>query len=85
MILAKVGRRILSDPVWFRAVFAQTLKAWRRHEQQVPTELASAERALADVERKITRLVDRIENGYDEPCPQGGRITSIYVPTKTVG
>ena len=67
MILNEIGERILTDPVWLRAVFDQTMKSWRQHEQQVPKELASAERALADTERKITRLVDRIENGYDDP------------------
>ena len=67
MIVNEIGERILADPVWLRAVFDQTMKSWRQHEQQVPNELASTERALADTERKIARLVDRIENGYDDP------------------
>jgi site-specific DNA recombinase len=67
MILHVIGERILANPVWASEVFAQTLKAWRERERQIPTELASAERALSDVESKIRRLVDRIENGYDDP------------------
>ena len=67
MILDQIGKRILVDPVWSRLVFDQTLKSWRQQEQRVPAELASAERALADTERKIGRLIDRIENGYDDP------------------
>jgi transposase len=67
MILSEIGRRILADPVWFRAVYDQTLKSWQRHEQQVPKELVSAGRALADTEQKLTRLVDSIENGHDDP------------------
>lgn len=67
MILDEIGKRILVDPVWSKAVFDQTLKSWRQREQQVPFELASVERALADTDRKIVRLVDRIENGFDDP------------------
>ncbi len=67
MILDQIGKRILVDPVWSRLVFDQTLESWRQQEQRVPAELASAERALADTERKIGRLIDRIENGYDDP------------------
>ena len=67
MILDEIGNRILANPAWSQVVFNQTIRSWRRREQQVPAELASAERALDDVERKIATLVDRIENGYDDP------------------
>lgn len=67
MILEELGKRILADPQWFQAVFDHTLKSWKQREERGPAELVSTERALADVERKISRLVDRIENGYDDP------------------
>lgn len=40
----------------------------RTTEAQLPAELAAVEKALADVDRKVKTLVDRIENG--EPAPE---------------
>lgn len=68
MILQEVGRRILSNPAWRRAVRAELDTAWRTTEAELPAELAAAEKALADVDRKVKALVDRIENG--EPAPE---------------
>ena len=50
-----------------RLVCELTVGAWRQHVDQVPAELVSAEGALPDIDRKISRLVDRIENGLDDP------------------
>jgi len=67
MILDEIGKRILNCATWSRAVYEQTLKAWKNREDHVPTELAAAERALTDAARKISRLVDKVENGLDDP------------------
>jgi len=67
MILDEIGKRILTCPAWSKAVYEETVKAWRQREDQVPAELASTERALLDIDRKISRLVDRIEDGLDDP------------------
>jgi len=67
MILDEIRERILANPRWFGAVFDQTLQSWKQREERVPTELAGAERALANVERKTSHLVDLIENGLDDP------------------
>jgi site-specific DNA recombinase len=66
MILGEVGARILSNPVWLDAVYLQTVKSWKQLVGRVPAELESTTRALADVDRKISRLLDRIENGVDD-------------------
>lgn len=67
LILDQVGQRILQDPAWFRAVYEETRMAWRAQEDRVPEALAAAERERNAVEQKIARLVDRIENGLDDP------------------
>ena len=67
MILDEIGKRILAVSTWRQAVLEAALKCWRTQETHRPTELAAAEKALADVERRITNLLDRIENGDDMP------------------
>ena len=67
MILDEIGRRILANPAWQEAVLAATREAWNRHEAHLPAELAAAKKALADVEQKISRLMDRIEDGQGGP------------------
>lgn len=67
MILDRIGSRILSDPAWFREVLRQLQQAWERQEAAIPSELAETERAIGDVDLKITRLVDRVERGDDDP------------------
>ena len=67
MILNEIGRRILANPAWRQAVRDETLRAWNRQEAHIPTELAAARKALADVEQKIARLMDRIEDGHGGP------------------
>ena len=63
LILDAVGQRVLDDPVWFRAVFDAVLHAVRERDRDIPAELAAVEKALEDVERRINRLVDQVENG----------------------
>jgi DNA invertase Pin-like site-specific DNA recombinase len=67
MILEEIGRRILANPAWRQLVFGETLKAWNTHQAHVPTELAAAEKALAEVEQKIANLLDRMEDGQGGP------------------
>jgi DNA invertase Pin-like site-specific DNA recombinase len=68
MILEELGRRILSNPAWRQFVLDELDAAWRTTEAQLPAELVAVEKALAEVDRKVKALVDRIENG--EPAPE---------------
>lgn len=67
MVLEEIGRRILSNPAWKKHVLEETMRAWETQEAQLPSELAATEKALAEVDRKIARLVDSIEEGVDDP------------------
>ena len=67
LILEEIGRRILSDDAWRRAVQEEALKAWNEFESTVPAELDTAQKQLAAVEQKIARMVDQIEDGLDDP------------------
>ncbi len=67
MILDEIGRRILRDPIWREAVLDATRRYWRQQEAQLPSELAAATKALADVERRIANLVNFVENGTEAP------------------
>jgi DNA invertase Pin-like site-specific DNA recombinase len=67
MILERIGSRILSAQAWLQEVLRQLQQAWERQESLIPTELAATEKAIADVDLKITRLVDRIEKGDNDP------------------
>src|SRR6202043_1695748 len=60
MILGAIGERILSQPPWHEAVFKQTLAAWKQQAAQQPEELQSLESSIAEIERKIDRLIDGI-------------------------
>ncbi len=74
MILEQIGKRILASDEWFAATFESVLRSWREGVQQRPTELAAAENSLADIDRKIKRLVDRIESG-DNDASIGDRLS----------
>jgi DNA invertase Pin-like site-specific DNA recombinase len=67
MILDEIGRRILANPTWRDVVIEEMRRAWKVQESQLPSELAAAEKALADVDRRIKRLLDKIEDGFDDP------------------
>ncbi|HET6327831.1 MAG TPA: recombinase family protein [Planctomycetaceae bacterium] len=67
LILEEVGRRILSDKPWRRAVHEQALQAWNDFASTIPSELSSAENRLAEVEQRIARLVDKVEDGLEDP------------------
>ncbi|HRX81866.1 MAG TPA: recombinase family protein, partial [Pirellulaceae bacterium] len=66
MILEQIGKRILESEDWFTAVFESLQRSWREGVRRRPTELAAAENSLANIDHKIKRLVDRVENGVDD-------------------
>ena len=67
MILDQVGERIAANAPWQQQVLRETLASWKTVEDTVPSELAAARQNLAEVERKITNLLDRIEAGHGGP------------------
>jgi len=67
MILDAIGQRILHDPEWQKEVFDAVSAAWSSLQCRLPTELASAEKQLTTVNRRIETLVDRIEDGASVP------------------
>jgi hypothetical protein len=67
LIIEEGGHRILSDEPWRRAVHEQALQAWNQFESTIPSELNAAEKQLAEVEQRIARLVDKVEDGLDDP------------------
>ena len=67
MILSEIGKRILACSAWHKAVFDAVLEHWHAQESHLPKERAAAEKALADVERRISNLLDRVENGDETP------------------
>lgn len=67
MILDAVRQRIVANPAWHKAVLDETLAAWKEQAAQCPDEIQTTEKTLAEVDRKIARLVDSIENGNDSP------------------
>jgi transposase len=67
MILDAIGERIVRNPAWLQLVVEETLKKWNARQADIPSELAAAQKALADINHKITNLVDRIEDGQGGP------------------
>lgn len=67
LILDAIGREFIANPDWRAAVLDATRAAWKEQQQSVPSELKAAQDALADVERKIGRLVDLVEQGSNDP------------------
>jgi DNA invertase Pin-like site-specific DNA recombinase len=67
LILEEIGRCILSDEPWRRAVRDRVLQAWGDFESTVPAELDAAEKQLAEVKQMIARLISKIEKGLDDP------------------
>jgi len=68
LILQEIGRQILNNPTWLAAVKAAVQKSWTERQQTLPNAIADTELALAEVDRKIGRLVDALE-GSAEPDP----------------
>jgi len=69
LILAAVGNRLLAKPAWRQAVLNFTKAAWAQHHKSLPDELRDTERALADLNQKIKRLINSLED-QDDPDPE---------------
>lgn len=67
LVLDAVGRRILGDPAWLAEVAGLVRAACRELDRTVPEGLKVAAAELADVEARIARLLDRIEEGAADP------------------
>lgn len=67
MILDEIGRRILDNESWVRAVHVEMLECWRIRQQRIPAELAALDNRISDIDRKIEKLLDRIEAGDESP------------------
>jgi site-specific DNA recombinase len=63
LILGEIGRRVLDDPAWRKAVQDEAFRSWQTFQSEVPGELESVQAALREVERRISNLVDQIEEG----------------------
>jgi len=68
LILQEIGQQILDNPAWLAAVQAAVQKSWTERQQTLPNAITDTERALAEADRKIGRLVDVVENSA-EPDP----------------
>ncbi len=73
LILEEIGRRILENPAWRKAVHDEALKAWDEFQSEVPSELQAAHDQLREIDRKISNLVDQIEEG-DAPSDVKDRL-----------
>ena len=62
LILRPISKQLLSDTGWFDEVLHSTLASWRRQQAQLPDALASVETTISDLERRIRRLIDTLEN-----------------------
>jgi hypothetical protein len=65
LILEAIAQRVLTNPSWNEEVYKAALAQWQEQEQQQPAELQHVENALAEVDRRIARLLDTLENGED--------------------
>jgi site-specific DNA recombinase len=65
-----VSRCILSQQAWKEAVLQEAVAAWKLEAVQQPVDVRRLEKELADVDRKIQRLLDSLENGEDPDIRQ---------------
>ncbi len=67
LLLDAIGRQIVDSAVWTRAVIDAAMKAWHDRDDRVPAQLAAIRQQIAEVERRRSRLLDRIETGNADP------------------
>jgi hypothetical protein len=67
-VLEAVCRRLSADPGWVARVAAHAREAHRRRYAAAPGELARLRAEAADLDAKIARLVDRVEDGEPDPA-----------------
>lgn len=63
LLLAEIGSRIRSDEAWFQQVLAESILAYRNRIAGVPDAIATKKRELAEIEQRISRLLDLTESG----------------------
>jgi hypothetical protein len=63
VILREVGRQILANAEWSEAVYAAAVAAHAKAESELPSAIKDTESAIAEIDRKIDRLVDQVEAG----------------------
>jgi site-specific DNA recombinase len=67
LILSEIERRIFEDPAWRKAVHDEALKAWKKFQSEVPSELQAAEDQLREVEQNIESMLNNFEKCYAPP------------------
>ena len=66
-ILNEIGRRILDDPAWRRAAHEAAMRAWDTFQSEVPGELQTTYEQIREHERRISNLIDQMEEGNAPP------------------
>jgi len=66
-LLGAIGKRILANPAWLDAVVEETRKSWTERRKQNPDERVVVEQLIQAVEQKLSRLLDTVEKGQEEP------------------
>jgi DNA invertase Pin-like site-specific DNA recombinase len=66
-ILQAVSDRILHDEAWRQMVFDEAIAAWESRRQAQPDERKEVDRALAEIDQRVARLLDEIEAGRGGP------------------
>ncbi len=67
MILNALGASILQEEAWFQTVWESCQQSWRAYCSTVPIEIQNVEQQLEEVDRRLQRLLDRVESGDDSP------------------
>lgn len=62
-LLELLEQRLLADSDWQEAVFQATLTAWKTQQAQQPEQEHQLDSRIAEVERRIQRLLDLLEDG----------------------
>ena len=61
MILDAIGQRILSNPTWRERVLDVARRSYEQLQRERPGELQATQKALAEVDRRMKRLIDNAE------------------------
>lgn len=67
MIIDAIASRVLSNSEWKRAVYDQSVAAFSQLSSRLPSDLVSKRKALEAAERKISNLVDQMEEDDVDP------------------
>lgn len=75
LLLAEIGSRIRSDEAWFQQVLQESIRAYRNQIAGVPDTIAAKKRELAEIDQRISRLLDMVESGNHDATGLGDRLT----------